>query len=103
MGNFPQPAEASVCTCEHGSGSTPECRDGSRSWQLGFITEIDWGYVNFGIRKEKKLDWDLRKGVFTTIQMGFIKACVGTRPRVADWVFVQIGEVSHTEEQSGRD
>ena len=55
--------------------------------------------------RKKKLDWDLRKGVFTTIQMGFIKACVGTRPRVADWVFIQIGEVPlfHTEEQSGRD
>lgn len=50
-----------------------------------------------------KLDWDLRKGVFIAILMGFIKACVGTRPRVAGWVFIQIGDVSHAEEQRGRD
>ena len=53
--------------------------------------------------RKKKLDWDLRKGVFITIQMGFIKACVGTRPRVTGWVFIQIGDVSHAEEQGGRD
>lgn len=89
MRSFPWATEASLYTYELttplvGSWLTPEQRDGSTSWRLDFITETDWGHVNFGIRKEQKLDWDLRKGVLIITQIGFIKSCAGTHPPYKD-------------------
>lgn len=91
MGSFPRAVKSSLCARElttplNGFRLTPEWRDGSISWKLSFIRETDWGHVNFGFRKEQKLDQDLRKGIHITTQIVFIRSCSGTHPGGAGWV-----------------